>query len=117
MQFAGPAAPLAFVIGTMAVFVVGLSFVAWSRRVAHAGSAYGYITQSLGKRWGFMAGWSLLLTYLAYGAGTAAMVGNFIDAAARTSGLHMPTLWLVTSSAGILLSTFLARRNMRLAGR
>jgi amino acid transporter len=117
VQFAGPAAPLAFVIGTILVLIVGLSFIAWSRRVAHAGSAYGYITQAFGRGWGFLAGWALLLTYLAYGAGTSALVGNFIEAAARTSGLQGPSLWMSVSVAAILGATFLARRNMRLAGR
>jgi amino acid transporter len=117
VQFAGPAAPLAFVIGTILVLIVGLSFIAWTRRVAHAGSAYGYITQAFGRGWGFMAGWALLLTYLAYGAGTSALVGNFIEAAARTSGLGGPSLWMSVSVAAILCATFLARRNMRLAGR
>jgi amino acid transporter len=117
VQFAGPAAPLAFAIGTVIVLIVGLSFVAWSRRVAHAGSAYGYITQAFGKSWGFMAGWTLLLTYLAYSAGTSALVGNFIEAAVRTSGFQAPSLWLSVSVVGILCATFLAGRNMRLAGR
>jgi amino acid transporter len=117
VQFAGPAAPLAFVIGTILVLIVGLSFIAWSRRMALAGSAYGYITQAFGRRWGFIAGWALLLTYLAYGAGTSALVGNFIEAAARTSGLGGPSLWMSVSVAAVLCATFLARRNMRLAGR
>jgi amino acid transporter len=117
VQFAGPAAPLAFAIGTVIVLIVGLSFVAWSRRVAHAGSAYGYITQAFGKSWGFMAGWALLLTYLAYGAGTSALVGNFIEAAIRTSGFHPPSIWLPLSIAGAILATYLAERNMRIAGR
>jgi amino acid transporter len=117
VQFAGPAAPLAFVIGTILVLIVGLSFIAWSRRVAHAGSAYGYITQAFGRRWGFLAGWALLLTYLAYGAGTSALVGSFIEAAARTSGLKGPSLWMSLSVAAIVCATFLARRNMRFAGR
>jgi amino acid transporter len=117
VQFAGPAAPLAFVIGTILVLIVGFSFIAWSRRVAHAGSAYGYITQAFGRGWGFIAGWALLLTYLAYAAGTSALVGNFIEAAARTSGLEGPSLWMSVSVAAILCATFLARRNMRLAGR
>ena len=117
VQFAGPAAPLAFAIGTTIVLVVGLSFVAWSRRVAHAGSAYGYITQAYGKTWGFMAGWALLLTYLAYGAGTSALVGNFIEAAVRTSGFHPPSIWLPVSIVGVILATYLAERNMRIAGR
>jgi amino acid transporter len=117
VQFAGPAAPLAFVIGTVLVLIVGFSFIAWSRRVAHAGSAYGYITQAFGRGWGFLAGWALLLTYLAYGAGTSALVGNFIEAAARTSGLRGPSLWMSVSVAATVCATFLARRNMRLAGR
>jgi amino acid transporter len=117
VQFAGPAAPLAFAIGTILVLIVGLSFIAWSRRVAHAGSAYGYITQAFGKRWGFLAGWALLLTYLAYGAGTSALVGSFIEAAVRTFGLKGPSLWIGVSVAALLCATFLARRNMRRAGR
>jgi len=44
---AGRAAPLAFVIGTVALGVVALSFVSFSKRVAHAGSAYVYIGQTL----------------------------------------------------------------------
>jgi amino acid transporter len=117
VQFAGPAAPLAFVIGTILVLIVGLSFIAWSRRVAHAGSAYGYISQAFGRRWGFLAGWALLLTYLAYGAGTSALVGSFLESAARTSGFAGPSLWMSLSVTAIVCATFLARRNMRLAGR
>jgi amino acid transporter len=117
VQFAGPAAPLAFVIGTILVLIVGLSFIAWSRRVAHAGSAYGYITQAFGRGWGFLAGWALLLTYLAYGAGTSALVGSFIEAAARSSGFAGPSFWMSVSVIAIVCATFLARRNMRLAGR
>ena len=42
-QAAGPAAPLAFAIGTIAMALVALSFIAFTHRVAHAGSAYAYI--------------------------------------------------------------------------
>src|ERR1700753_1027319 len=89
-QVAGPAAPLAFAICTGVLLIVGLSFVVWSRRMAHAGSAYGFIAHAFGKRWGFMAGWALLLTYITYGAGTSALVGNFVEAAVRTSGVQGP---------------------------
>ena len=50
VQAAGPAAPLTFVIGTLAMALVALSFVAFSRRVAHAGSAYAYISHTFGSR-------------------------------------------------------------------
>jgi amino acid transporter len=116
-QVAGPAAPLAFAIGTGVMLIVGLSFVVWSRRMSHAGSAYGFITQAFGKRWGFMAGWALLLTYITYGSGTSALVGNFVEAAVGTSGLRGPSLWLGISIAAILLATLLAYADMRLAGR
>lgn len=116
-KVAGPAAPLAFAIGTAAMLVVGLSFVVWSRRLVHAGSAYGFITQAFGKGWGFMAGWALLLAYFTYGAGAGALVGNFVEAAAHTSGLQTSGLWLGVSLAAILLATFLACRDMRFAGR
>jgi amino acid transporter len=116
-KMAGNAAPLAFAIGTVAMLVVGLSFAVWSRRLAHAGSAYGFITQAFGKRWGFLAGWALLLTYLTYGSGTGALVGNFVQAAASTYGFHEPRLWFAVSIAAILIAILLAYRDMRFAGR
>jgi amino acid transporter len=116
-KMAGTAAPLAFAIGTVSMVVVGLSFAIWSRRLAHAGSAYGFVTQAFGKRWGFLAGWSLLLTYLTYGSGTGALVGNFVQAAARTYGYQEPRLWFGVSIAAILIAILLAYRDMRMAGR
>jgi amino acid transporter len=116
-KMAGTAAPLAFAVGTLAMLVVGLSFAAWSSRLAHAGSAYGFITQAFGKRWGFLAGWALLLTYLTYGSGTGALVGNFVQAAARTYGFQQPSIWFGVSTAAIFLAILLAYRDMRLAGR
>jgi amino acid transporter len=116
-QVAGPAAPLSFLIGTGVMLVVALSFAAWCRHLSHAGSAYGFLTEAFGSSWGFMAGWALLLSYICYGAGASALVGSFVEAAARTSGLQAPRLWLGFSIASILASIFLARRNMQLAGR
>jgi len=116
-QVAGPSAPLSFVIGTGVVLVVAISFAAWCRRLSHAGSAYGFIAEAFGSSWGFMAGWALLLSYVCYGAGASALVGNFVAAAARTSGWDIPRLWLGFSIAATLAATFLASRNMQLAGR
>ncbi len=114
---AGPAAPLAFAIGTLALAVVGLSFVAFSRRIAHAGSAYAYIALTFGPRAGFLTGWALLLTYLVYGAGTCVLVGNFVDAALSDYGIRVPGLWLAVSVLALVLSIVLAWCDMRLAAR
>ncbi len=114
---AGRAAPLAFGVGTLALAIVGLSFVAFARRVAHAGSVYAYITQEFGPRAGFVAGWALILTYLTYAAGTAALAGNFLDAALANYGIVLPGLWIVVSILAIVLAVILAYRDMKLAAR
>ena len=89
-QVAGPAAPLSFVIGTAFMLIVALSFAAWSRRLFHAGSAYGFITEAFGSRWGFMAGWALLLSYICYGGGACALVGSRSTPRSDDSSPHAP---------------------------
>ena len=71
MQATGAAAPLTFAIGMVAMALVALSFMAFTHRVAHAGSAYAYIAHTFGTRAGFVAGWTLLLTYLGFTTGFA----------------------------------------------
>jgi amino acid transporter len=114
---AGVAAPLAFAISTVALVIVGLSFVAFARRIATAGSAYAYITGEFGPWVGFVAGWALLLTYCAFGTGIAALIGVFVDAALSNYHLGLPKLWVVHGTFALLLAAFLAYRDMRLATR
>src|SRR5512144_875810 len=116
-QTAGRATPLAFAIGTAVLVIVGLSFVAFSRRIAHAGSAYAYISLAFGRRWGFVAGWALLLSYLSYAAGVSALVGNIINAAAQNCGVHLSALWIVVSVGATVLAGYCAFRDMKLAAR
>src|SRR6202167_6543475 len=89
VQATGPAAPLTFAIGMVAMALVALSFMAFTHRVAHAGSAYAYIAHTFGSRAGFIAGWTLLLTYLGFAAGFAAMVGSFTGAALKGFGIDI----------------------------
>src|SRR3974390_3363458 len=94
VQSAGPAAPLAFAIAAVATVLVALSFIAFTHRVAHAGSAYAYITHTFGSRMGFAAGWTLLLTYLGFSTGFAALVGSFTAAALKGFGVDIGFGWL-----------------------
>jgi amino acid transporter len=115
---AGPAAPLAFVIAAVATVLIALSFMAFTHRVAHAGSVYAYITHTFGSRAGFVAGWALLLTYLGFGTGFAALVGSFTMAAFKDLGLSSGSgWWLVIGVVALLLAWWLAYQDMRLAGR
>ncbi|MGA2189434.1 MAG: APC family permease [Steroidobacteraceae bacterium] len=117
VQAAGAAAPLAFAIGTVAMILVALSFMAFTHRVAHAGSAYAYISHTFGNRAGFIAGWSLLLTYLGFASGQAALVGSFTAAALKGLGIEIGAAWLGVGAGAMLVAWWLAFRDMRLAGR
>src|ERR1700733_11713570 len=102
VQAAGAAAPLAFAIGTVATVLVALSFMAFTHRVAHAGSAYAYIAHTFGSRAGFVAGWTLLLTYLGFATGFAALVGSFTGAALQGMTIQVGSLWIVISAVAML---------------
>jgi amino acid transporter len=117
VQAAGPAAPLAFAIGMVAMALVALSFMAFTHRVAHAGSAYAYITHTFGSRMGFVAGWTLLLTYLGFGPDLPRLVGSFTSAALKGFGIDVGPWWIAIGGVSMLLGWWLAYRDMRLAGR
>jgi amino acid transporter len=117
VQAAGAAAPLAFAIGTVAMVLVALSFMAFTHRVAHAGSAYAYISHTFGSRMGFVAGWCLLLTYVGFATGQAALVGSFTAAALKGVSIDIGSSWVAIGGGAMLLAWWLAFRDMRLAGR
>ena len=116
-QSAGRAAPLAYLIGGIVVALVGLSFVAFSRRIAHAGSAYAYVGSVIGRRFGFLAGWALLLMYVTFLAGSTALVGNFGAAALSHVGINRPDSWLVIAATAALTSIWITQRDTRIAAR
>src|SRR5271169_2884836 len=107
VQAVGAAAPLAFVIGMVAMALVALSFIAFTHRVAHAGSAYAYIAHTFGPRMGFIAGWTLLLTYVGFATGFAALVGSFSSAALKGLGMATGPSWIGIGSAAMLLAWWL----------
>src|ERR1019366_6810596 len=117
VQAAGPAAPLAFAIGTVAMILVALSFITFTHRVVHAGSAYAYISHTFGNRMGFIAGWSLLLTYPGFATGQAALIGSFTAAPLKGLSIDIGAAWLGVGGGAMLLGWWLAFRDMRLAGR
>src|SRR5262245_66293532 len=62
----GRAAPLAFAVAAVGVGLVAYGFVRLAGEFSHAGSVYAFVGNTLGPRPGFLAGWSLLLTYLVF---------------------------------------------------
>ncbi len=116
-QVAGVAAPLAFALGTGVMIVVALSFVAFSRRQAHAGAAYAFVAHAFGAPMGAIAGWAMLLTYTCYAMGIAILVGSFTTAALANGGIHLERWKMLIAEVTILAGAILAWRDVRLAGR
>lgn len=114
---AGAAAPLAFAVGTALMALVGLSFLWFSRRERHEGSAQTYVTRVFGKRAGFLAGWALLLSYLGFGSGTAVLAGSFLEAALAALGTPVQGWWLPAGLATLAVSLWLSWRDFQLAAR
>jgi amino acid transporter len=112
---AGTSVPLSFLIGTIAMILVGVSFVEFTRRFPHSGSVYAYTTKGFGQRTGFVSGWSLAATYFCYTAGTAALFGNFANAFLSHLGIHIPEWLLVV--IGIALVWVFSYRDIRLSTR
>ena len=54
---AGGSTPLAFLIGGIACLALAFVVVGFTRRMASAGYAYTYVSRTLGKSAGFVAGW------------------------------------------------------------
>lgn len=117
VQAAGRAAPLAFLIGGATMALIGLSFVAFSRRIASAGSAYAYVDAVFGRRWGFLAGWALLFAYLAFLFSATGLAGGFVATGLKALGFDWPGLWLAVAAAGAVIVILLGGREIRQATR
>jgi amino acid transporter len=74
---AGAAVPLVYIISTIGVLCIALSFVRLASKVGHAGSVYGLIRYAQGRNPGFIAGWALLLTYTLFVASALFGFGLF----------------------------------------
>ena len=56
-QLVGAAIPLCYVIGFVVALVVANQYSEFSRELPSSGSAYTFVSEGLGPRWGFLTGW------------------------------------------------------------
>jgi len=56
-QLVGAAIPLCYVIGFVVALLVAHPYSELSREMASSGSAYTFVTEGIGPRWGFLTGW------------------------------------------------------------
>ena len=60
----GGASALVYLLATIAIAFTAWSYAQMSSAVPHAGSVFAYVTQGIGSRAGFLAGWLAMLDYL-----------------------------------------------------
>jgi len=60
----GGAVALVYALATVAMAFTAWSYAQMSAAVPHAGSVFAYVTQGVGRRAGFLAGWLAMLDYL-----------------------------------------------------
>lgn len=106
-SIAGTAVPLAFLLALVTIALVAYAFVEFARQYSSAGSVYTFNGVALGPRVGFMSGWALLFTYLAFAAASAAETGAFFESLAGLLGWHVSWVWpaLVTAAVVWVLGT------------
>lgn len=113
---AGPAVPLAYLFSMIAVLFTAYVVAQYSRKIASAGSFYGFVTEAVGPKAGFLVGWC---TFGAYGGIT--MAGGLISGAFLSSvieghtGLHVSPL--ICMCAIFLTSGALAYRGIKISER
>jgi amino acid transporter len=113
----GNAAPLVFLLGMLNMIPIAIAFASFSRSYPSAGSAIAFIEVVLGPRAGALAGWLLLLTYISFAVATCSLAGSFFDAAVASQQLALPRMWAMVSVASLLVSLWLAYRNVEVATR
>jgi len=112
----GRAVPMAFALGTVVMLLVGWCFARLARSHPNAGSAYGYAASALGPRWGLIAGWALLGTYMAFALAGVTGCGLFGgNLASRLHAAWQPSDLAITLTAIVatgILSFFPARNSV-----
>jgi amino acid transporter len=113
----GRAVPLAFIFALIGVLLVSYAFVQLTREVNHAGSVYAFAGFTLGPRAGFLAGWALLGTYLAFTVASSAEVGLFFTSFLSSTGIAENGDWIWPALIAAGLIAVIARGDVRRATR
>lgn len=107
----GSAVPLVFLLAMIGVALVAYSFVRLAQRFNHAGSVYAFAGATLGPRTGFVAGWALLATYVAFTCVTITGTGIFGAALLGGDG------WIPVTALAVVAGLALTLREVRMVTR
>ena len=92
----GAAMPLCYIIGFGVALLVADQITIMAAEFPTSGSLYTFVTQGLGVRWGFLAGWLSLISFgvVAIPAILVVMSANFQELLLHSFGVHLHwTAW------------------------
>jgi len=113
---AGNGTWLAYVLATLAIFLVALCVAKFARYSYSPGSLYSYTTQTLPAPLAAAPAWSLLLAYVATGASVTAGFYNYGDLLLHDAFGHSATGVILTLVC-VALSMFIAWRDVKISAR
>jgi amino acid transporter len=113
----GRAVPLVFLLAVIGVMLVAYGFIRLCQSFHHAGSVYAFVGVTVGPRAGFVAGWTLFGTYLAYTATSVAAFGLFIQQFCISTGIWTHASWVPFSLVAYITIWVLAANEARFSTR
>lgn len=104
-QLAGAAIPLCYVIGFIVALVVANQYSEFSRELPSSGSAYTFVSEGLGPRWGFLTGWiGLIAIALGVPYSFVLMSANLQTLVQRWFGVQAPWSVYFVAAIGIVFA-------------
>jgi len=89
-------APLAFLIGGMAIVLIGLLYAELASAMPKAGGEHVYVLRALGPRWSFWCSWALLMAYATVCVFEAVALPTGVEY--LLPQIRLATLWSVEGS-------------------
>jgi amino acid transporter len=104
-QAVGAALPLCYVVGFVAALFAANQYSELSRELPSSGSAYTFVTEGIGPRWGFLTGWIGLIAVALGAPYTLVVMSNALESLARRwLGLNLHWSVYIVAAAGIVFA-------------
>ena len=113
---AGNGSWLAYLFAISAILLIAFCIARFARHTSGSGSLYAYATSSLPPLAAGVAGWALLLAYVATGASVAGGFINYANVLLLQMTGHIAPTWLLASLC-VFSSTLIAYRDVQISAR
>ena len=114
--FVGEAAPVAWIVSTVALLIFSVGYTTMTRHIPRPGAFYAYISLGLGKTFGVGGAYLATLSYMLISAGIYAFAGITISSfLGDVTGLTIP--WWLSAAAVWVIVTALGHFNIELSAK